>query len=55
MISVYGQLKDGLGSALSAVTTGGADPQKALDDLASGPPGQARCERPVAVDHRSSW
>jgi maltose-binding protein MalE len=34
MISVYGQLKDGLGSALSAVTTGGADPQKALDDLA---------------------
>ena len=33
MISVYGQLKDGLGSALSAVTTGGADPQKALDDL----------------------
>jgi multiple sugar transport system substrate-binding protein len=35
MISVYGQIKDGLGSALSAVTTGGADPQKALDDLAS--------------------
>jgi multiple sugar transport system substrate-binding protein len=35
MISVYGQLKDGLGSALSAVTTGGADPQKALDDLAA--------------------
>lgn len=34
MISVYGKLKDGLGSALSAVTTGGADPQKALDDLA---------------------
>ena len=33
MISVYGQLKDGLGSALSAVTTGGADPQKALNDL----------------------
>lgn len=33
MISVYGKLKDGLGSALSAVTTGGADPQKALDDL----------------------
>jgi multiple sugar transport system substrate-binding protein len=33
MISVYGQLKDGLTSALSAVTTGGADPQKALDDL----------------------
>ncbi len=35
MISVYGQLKDGLASALSAVTTGGADPQKALDDLAT--------------------
>ncbi len=35
MISVYSQIKDGLGSALSAVTTGGADPQKALDDLAS--------------------
>jgi maltose-binding protein MalE len=35
MISVYGQIKDGLGSALSAVTTGGADPKKALDDLAS--------------------
>jgi multiple sugar transport system substrate-binding protein len=35
MISVYGKLKDGLGSALSAVTTGGADPQKALDDLAA--------------------
>ena len=34
MISIYGQLKDGLGSALSAVITGGADPQKALDDLA---------------------
>ena len=34
MISVYGQVKDGLGSALSAVITGGADPQKALDDLA---------------------
>jgi multiple sugar transport system substrate-binding protein len=33
MISVYGELKDGLGSALSAVTTAGADPQKALDDL----------------------
>ena len=33
MISVYGQLKDGLGSALSAVTTGNADPKKALDDL----------------------
>ncbi len=35
MISVYAELKDGLGSALSAVTTGGADPQSALDDLAS--------------------
>ena len=35
MISVYGQLKDGMGSALSAVTTGGADPQKALNDLAA--------------------
>ncbi len=34
MISVYSQIKDGLGSALSAVTTGGVDPQKALDDLA---------------------
>jgi len=35
MISVYAELKDGLASALSAVTTGGADPQAALDDLAS--------------------
>jgi multiple sugar transport system substrate-binding protein len=35
MISVYGQLKDGLGSALSAVTTADADPQKALNDLAA--------------------
>lgn len=35
MISVYGQIKDGLASALSAVTTGGADPQQALDELAS--------------------
>lgn len=35
MISVYSELKDGLVSALSAVTTGGADPQKSLDDLAS--------------------
>jgi multiple sugar transport system substrate-binding protein len=35
MVSVYPQIKDGLASALSAVTTGGADPQKALDDLAS--------------------
>jgi multiple sugar transport system substrate-binding protein len=35
MISVYGQLKDGLGSALSAVTTAGADPQKTLNDLAT--------------------
>jgi multiple sugar transport system substrate-binding protein len=35
MISVYGKLKDGLASALSAVTTGGADPKAALDELAS--------------------
>jgi multiple sugar transport system substrate-binding protein len=35
MISIYSELKDGLNSALSAVTTGGADPQQALDDLAS--------------------
>jgi multiple sugar transport system substrate-binding protein len=35
MISVYGQLKDGLGSALSAVTTGGVDPKTALDALAA--------------------
>ncbi len=35
MISVYPQIKDGLASALSAVTTGGADPQASLDDLAS--------------------
>jgi maltose-binding protein MalE len=35
MTSIHGQVKDGLASALSAVTTGGADPQKALDDLAS--------------------
>ncbi len=34
MISVYPQIKDGLASALSAVLTGGADPKKALDDLA---------------------
>ena len=34
MISVYPQIKDGLASALSAVTTGGADAQGALDDLA---------------------
>jgi len=32
---VYPQIKDGLASALSAVTTGGADPQASLDDLAS--------------------
>ncbi len=35
MISVYSELKDGLVSALSAVTTGGADPQSALNDVAS--------------------
>ena len=35
MISVYGQLKDGLGSALSAVTTANADPKQALDALAA--------------------
>jgi multiple sugar transport system substrate-binding protein len=35
MISVYSQIKDGLASALSAVTTGGADPQQALDEVAS--------------------
>ena len=35
MISVYGQLKDGLGSALSEVTTNGADPQAQLDALAA--------------------
>jgi multiple sugar transport system substrate-binding protein len=35
MISIYSELKDGLNSALSAVTTGGADPQQALDDVAS--------------------
>jgi multiple sugar transport system substrate-binding protein len=35
MISVYSELKDGLAGALSAVTTGGADPQSALDELAS--------------------
>jgi ABC-type glycerol-3-phosphate transport system substrate-binding protein len=35
MISIYSELKDGMASALSAVTTGGADPQAALDDLAS--------------------
>jgi multiple sugar transport system substrate-binding protein len=34
MISVYPQIKDGLASALSAVTTGGADPKAALDELA---------------------
>jgi multiple sugar transport system substrate-binding protein len=35
MISVYGQLKDGLGSALSEVTTNGADPKAKLDALAA--------------------
>ncbi len=35
MISIYSELKDGMASALSAVTTGGADPQQSLDDLAS--------------------
>jgi len=35
MISVYPQIHDGLASALSNVLTGGADPQKSLDDLAS--------------------
>jgi multiple sugar transport system substrate-binding protein len=35
MISVYGQIKDGLATALSAVITGDADPQKSLDDLAA--------------------
>ena len=35
MISVYSELKDAMGSALSAVTTGGADPQAALNDVAS--------------------
>jgi multiple sugar transport system substrate-binding protein len=35
MIPVYGQLKDGLASALSVVVTGGADPQATLNDLAS--------------------
>ena len=35
MISVYGQLKDGLGSALSEVTTNGADPKTVLDALAA--------------------
>src|SRR4029079_18497637 len=34
MISVYPQIHDGLASALSAVTTGGAAPQQALDALA---------------------
>jgi ABC-type glycerol-3-phosphate transport system substrate-binding protein len=35
MISVYGQLKDGLSGALDAVTTGGADPQQQLNDVAT--------------------
>jgi multiple sugar transport system substrate-binding protein len=35
MISVYGQVKDGLATALSAVITGDAEPQTALDDLAA--------------------
>jgi multiple sugar transport system substrate-binding protein len=35
MISVYSELKDSMGSALSSVTTGGADPQAALNDVAS--------------------
>jgi multiple sugar transport system substrate-binding protein len=35
MISVYSELKDSMGSALSAVTTGGADPQSALNDVAT--------------------
>jgi len=35
MISEYSELKDAMASALSAVTTGGADPQQALNDVAS--------------------
>jgi maltose-binding protein MalE len=35
MISIYSELKDSMASALSAVTTGGADPQQALNDVAS--------------------
>jgi multiple sugar transport system substrate-binding protein len=35
MISVYGQIKDGLATALSAVITGDADVQKTLDALAT--------------------
>ncbi|MCB9992796.1 MAG: extracellular solute-binding protein [Hyphomicrobiaceae bacterium] len=36
MISVYGELRDGLTNALDAVINGGADPQATLDELASG-------------------
>jgi multiple sugar transport system substrate-binding protein len=35
MIAPYAELKDGLNSALDAVLTGGADPQQALNDLAT--------------------
>jgi maltose-binding protein MalE len=35
MISVYSELKDSMASALSSVTTGGADPQAALNDVAT--------------------
>ena len=35
MISQWSQLKDGLDTALDSVLTGGASPQKALDDLAA--------------------
>jgi multiple sugar transport system substrate-binding protein len=35
MISQWSELKDGLDTALDSVLTGGADPKKALDDLAA--------------------
>jgi hypothetical protein len=35
MIAPYGELKDGLNSALDAVLTGDADPQLVLNDLAT--------------------
>jgi maltose-binding protein MalE len=35
MISVYGELRDGVTNALDAVVTGGADPKQQLDDLAA--------------------
>ena len=54
MISVYPQIKDGLASALSAVTTGGADPQAVARRPGQPAAGPARRERAVAQSPRRS-